>query len=241
MSWEIASAQSIGGRGNQEDAFAVLGQGNGKPRLLAVADGAGGHADGEKASRAAIDRLSKAFAEAPHDVSAARQWMTRSFAEADRDIAALGEGQMAPRTTLVLAWIGDKQALAGHIGDSRLYHFRDGKLAFRSRDHSVVQLLLDMGRLKESEVSDHPDRSRLTKALGGGDGAEPEMTELALARGDGLALCSDGVWEHVETGEIEIALRAPALDRAADELVRLAVERGGKGADNATLVLARLR
>lgn len=241
MNWEIASAQSLGGRGNQEDAFAVLGRGDGKPRLLAVADGAGGHADGEKASRAAIERLSKAFAETPTDASAARQWMTRSFAEVDRDIAALGEGQMAPRTTLALVWVGDKQALAGHIGDSRLYHFRDGKLAFRSRDHSVVQLLLDMGRLKESEVRDHPDRSRLTKALGGGDGAEPEMTDLTLARGDGLALCSDGVWEQVETGEIEIALRAPALDLAADELVRRAVERGGTGADNATLILARLR
>lgn len=241
MTWEIASAQSVGGRGNQEDALTIIDQGSGKPLMLAVADGAGGHADGEKASRAAVDRLTKTFAEAPHDITAAKEWMVRSFAGADRDIGALGEGQMAPRTTLVLAWIGDKQALAGHIGDSRLYHFKDGKLAFRSRDHSVVQLLLDMGRLQESEARDHPDRSRLTKALGGGDGGEPDMTELALARGDGLALCSDGVWEHVEAGEIEIALRAPALDRAADELVKLAVKRGGKGADNATLILARIR
>jgi len=241
MTWEIASAQSVGGRGNQEDAFAVLEQGNNKSLVLAVADGAGGHADGEKASQAAIERLKKAFAGTPHDVAAAKQWMVGSFAEADRDIAALGEGQMAPRTTLVLAWIGDKQALAGHIGDSRLYHFKDGKLAFRSRDHSVVQLLLDMGRLQESEARDHPDRSRLTKALGGGDGGEPDLTELALTCSDGLALCSDGVWEHIEAGEIEIALRAPALDRAADELVKLAVKRGGKGADNATLILARTR
>ena len=241
MSWEIASAQSVGGRGNQEDAFAILDQGRGKPRLLAVADGAGGHADGEKASRAAIDRMTKAFDMAPNDVAAAKQWMARSFAEADHDVAALGKGQMGPRTTIVLVWIGEKQALAGHIGDSRLYHFQDGKLAFRSRDHSVVQLLLDMGRLQESEARDHPDRSRLTKALGGGDGGEPDMTELALVRGDGLALCSDGVWEHVELAEIEIALRAPALDRATDELVNLAVKRGGKGADNATLILARIR
>jgi serine/threonine protein phosphatase PrpC len=105
----------------------------------------------------------------------------------------------------------------------------------------VVQLLLDMKRLKESELKNHPDRSRLTKALGGNDGVEAELADLAVAAGDGLALCSDGVWEHVEPQEIATALQAGSLEKAAQNLVKLAAGRGGSDADNATLILARMR
>jgi serine/threonine protein phosphatase PrpC len=170
MAWEIATAQSLGGRDNQEDALIVLGSGDKAPLVLVVADGAGGHADGEKASKAATDRLKSAFAKAPADVVAAKQWLAQTITQADKDVSALGGGPAAPRTTIVCAWIGNGQAIAGHVGDSRLYHFKDGKAQFRTRDHSVVQLLLDMKRLKESELRNHPDRSRLTKALGGNDG-----------------------------------------------------------------------
>lgn len=232
--WDIAAAQRLGGRETQEDGFIVLHSGD--VRLLAIADGAGGHADGEKASQAALQRLRSAFAGAPSDTAAARAWLAQAILDADRDVAVLG----APRTTIVAAWIGaGGAALACHVGDSRLYHFRNGAVGFRTRDHSVVQLLIDMGRLKEEEAGSHPDRSRLTRALGSGDLATPEIAELALRPGDGLALCSDGVWEHASADEIAIALRAPALDRAADELVERAVSRGGGTADNATLILAR--
>ncbi|MDF3074154.1 MAG: putative serine/threonine phosphatase [Alphaproteobacteria bacterium] len=239
MAWEIAAAQSLGGRDNQEDALIVLG--DKAPLVLVVADGAGGHADGEKASKAAIDRMKSAFAKAPAEIAAARQWLAQAIAQADKDVSALGGGPAAPRTTIVCAWITNGQAIAGHVGDSRLYHFKDGKVQFRTRDHSVVQLLLDMKRLKESELRNHPDRSRLTKALGGNDGVEPELADLAIAAGDGLALCSDGVWEHLEPQEIATALQGEVLETAAQELVKLAAGRGGSDADNATLILARMR
>lgn len=232
--WDIAAVQCLGGRDTQEDGFVVLHAGD--IRLLAVADGAGGHADGEKASQAALQRLRTAFAGAPTDVAAARAWLGQAILDADRDVAALG----APRTTIVAVWIGaGNSALVCHVGDSRLYHFRDGAVGFRTRDHSVVQLLIDMGRLAEEEAGGHPDRSRLTKALGGGDLSLPGIEELALQPCDGLALCSDGLWEHVRPQEMAVALRVPVLDRAAEELVARAVERGGKDADNATLILAR--
>jgi serine/threonine protein phosphatase PrpC len=241
MVWEIATAQSLGGRGNQEDGLVVLRSAQDKQLMFAVADGAGGHADGEKASSAAIERLKSSFAAAPSDASAAKHWLAKTLTEANRAVSLLGSGATAPRTTVVVAYIGLNSAIVGHVGDSRLYHFSGSKMAFRTRDHSVVQLLLDIGRLKENEMNTHPDRSRLTKALGGDDKLEPDLAELSLASGDGLAVCSDGVWEHVEAEEINAALQASALDVATRQLVELATARGGSNADNATLILARLR
>ena len=156
-------------------------------------------------------------------------------------MAALGQGPTAPRTTIVAAAIdAGGKAQVGHVGDSRLYHFRDGGIAFRTRDHSIVQLLLDMGRLEEGDIASHPDRSRLLKALGGGD-QSADLASLALEPGDGLALCSDGVWEHIEARQLWDALDSPELERAAEAVVAQAVERGGRSADNASLVLARWR
>ncbi|MGE0155081.1 MAG: PP2C family serine/threonine-protein phosphatase [Reyranellaceae bacterium] len=241
MAWDIATAQSPGGRENQEDAFLIVPEAGGGPLFLAVADGAGGHADGEKASQAAVASLKDAMAQAPRDAAAAKSWLAQAIAGAHRRIGALGQGVAAPRSTLVALWSQGGRAVAGHVGDSRLYHFSDGKLAFRSRDHSVVQLLVDMGRLKEEDIADHPDRSRLTRALGGGEAVDADISDFVLAPGDGLALCSDGVWEHIQPPELATALRTQDLDRAARELVQLAVKRGGADADNATLVLARRR
>ena len=236
--WRIGSAQSVGGRSRQEDRLSVQRRSDGL-LLLAVADGAGGHDDGEKASATAIDCLERAFANAT--AAGAGNWLAEALAAADRAVAGLGQGPTAPRTTIVAAVIdAGGKAQVGHVGDSRLYHLRDGGVAFRTRDHSIVQLLLDMGRLKEGEIASHPDRSRLLKALGGGDQAA-DVTTLALAPGDGLALCSDGVWEHVEARQFWVALDNPELDRAAEAVVAQAVERGGRTADNATLILARWR
>jgi serine/threonine protein phosphatase PrpC len=240
MVWEIATAQSLGGRGNQEDSVLAIGPKAGQPILLAVADGAGGHADGEKASQAAIRHLTSAFADPPRDEAAARKWLAQSIEQAHGKVSALGQGPTAPRTTIVAAWIGASAAMAGHVGDSRLYHFRAGKLVMRTRDHSVVQLLLDMGRLKEAEIRNHPDRSRLTKALGGNEVVEPDVEPFSIQPGDALALCSDGVWEHAEPSEFASALQARDLRAAARQLVDRAVSRGGPEADNATLILARL-
>ncbi len=235
--WRIATAQSMGGRRTQEDCQAVLRGRDGFPVLLAVCDGAGGHDDGEKAAMAAIACLEKSFAGIGN--ATAEDWLTRTINDADKVVAALGSGPTAPRTTAVAALFdAEGRGAVAHVGDSRLYLFRGGAVEFRTRDHSVVQLLQDMGRLDEKEAATHPDRSRLLKALGGGD-VVADVASLRLQPGDGLALCSDGVWEHATTEQIGVALGNRELDRAAEALVAAAVKRGGRGADNATLVLAR--
>jgi serine/threonine protein phosphatase PrpC len=240
MSWEIATAQSRGSRGNQEDALCVLDQRAGRPLVLALADGAGGHADGERASHAAIKRIEQDFASAPVDAAAAEAWLDKTIAQANQDVLALGSGAAGPRTTIVLAWICDRATRLANIGDSRWYHFRAGKLVQRSRDDSVVQLLVDMKKVSEQEALSHPDRSRLLKALGAADLEHGPVTAVALQKGDGLALCSDGVWEHSSAQALAAGLARPDLEQAATELVRLAVGKGADNADNASLILARL-
>lgn len=238
MAWEVATAQSLGGRSNQEDAFLVMET---SPMLLAVADGAGGHADGEKASQTAIQTLKTGFTPTACAGAAARPWLTQTIGQAHRRVSALGDGPTAPRTTIVAALLDGARAVVGHVGDSRLYHIRQDTVVFRTRDHSVVQLLVDMGRLAENEMLGHPDRSRLTKALGGRDEVDAEIDEVTIAAGDGFALCSDGVWEFIDPREFAAALRSKQLNKAAQDLVAQAVSRGGSDADNATLILARLR
>jgi len=241
MHWEIATAQSKGGRSNQEDALAVLDRRRDQPLVLALADGAGGHADGERASQAAIACIDRALDAAPTEPAAAEQWLAQTIAQANRDVMALGSGAAAPRTTLAVAWICRNAARFAHIGDSRIYHFRAGKLIWRSRDDSVVQLLVDMKKIGEQEALKHPDRNRLLKALGGAD--ELELNPAAagsVAGGDGLVLCSDGIWEHADAAALAAALATRNLEKAATELVRMAVGKGGNNADNASVILARL-
>lgn len=240
MHWEIATAQGKGGRSTQEDALAVLDQRQGKPLVLALADGAGGHADGELASRAAIARIEKEFSNAPTDVAAADAWLANTIMQANRDVLTLGKGSDAPRTTLVLAWINGADARLAHIGDSRVYHFRAGQPIHRSHDDSVVQLLVDMKKVSEQEALKHPDRNRLLKALGADDLELNPAKAIVLGQGDGLVLCSDGVWEHAAATDLATALGQPALEHSATELVRMAVGKGGANADNASVILARL-
>lgn len=240
MNWEIATAQSRGGRSTQEDALSVFDQRHGKPLVLALADGAGGHADGELASQAAIARVAKEFSAAPGDAASADAWLTETIVRANKDVTALGSGSAAPRTTLVLAWIAGTQALLSHIGDSRLYHFHAGQQAYRSRDDSVVQLLVDMKKVSEQEALKHPDRNRLLKALGADDLELNPAKAVTLAKGDGLVLCSDGIWEHAGAAELAASLAARDLEKSATELVRMAVGKGGANADNASVILARL-
>lgn len=240
MNWEIATAQSRGGRSNQEDALAVLDKRRDRPLLLVLADGAGGHADGEHAAQAALARAQAELNGAPTEPAAAESWLRSLVAAANQDVLALGSGPAAPRTTLVVAWICGDDARFVHVGDSRVYHFRRGKLLYRSHDDSVVQLLVDMKKIDENEALQHPDRNRLLKALGADDLEPVSPVRARLEKGDGLVLCSDGIWEHAGNADLLAALAKADLEAGATELVRMAVGKGGHNADNASVILARL-
>jgi len=142
-----------------------------------------------------------------------------------------------------LLYIHGKYAWWAHIGDSRLYHFRKRKLLQRTRDHSVVQLLVDLGRVKEKEMAEHPDQSRLLKGLGGKEPPKPDFGQASLCPGDSFVLCSDGFWEHVSpSAMLKRLLRTDvSLRMRVKRLVKDALEDGGIEGDNIAVAVAQLK
>jgi PPM family protein phosphatase len=219
---------------------------------LLVADGVGGAAAGETASRLAISTLIGHVLHTPdwimRDEEADVEQVMQRFAERFRHIhAALrDQGSADPAlagmgTTMTLACSLGASVVIGHVGDSRVYLFHGGRLHQLTRDHTYVQALMDLGQLSAEEAARHPLRHVLTRSLGGsGAGAEGDFQRAHLADGDQLLLCTDGLTNMVDDAAIGSVLgAAPSANDACKILVAKALEKGGK--DNVTVALARYR
>jgi protein phosphatase len=219
---------------------------------LFVADGMGGHHAGEVASRTAITTLVGLVLRTPDWILSsnpqdAEQLIERMAARFRHIDAALREeGRDNPRlmgmgTTMTLACSFGSRLVIGHVGDSRAYLLRGGELFQLTRDHTVVQGLLDAGVLTPEEAALHPARHLLTRSLGAcEDNCEADFHTAILADGDDLLLCSDGLTNMVDDASITRVLRTtPSADEACEALVTLALDSGGK--DNVTVALARYR
>ncbi len=240
MLWEAVKADHIGGRDEQQDRVIVLAARDGSERLLVLADGMGGHKGGALAAQAVIDAARHEWHKHLVTKLAPAELLKRICLRAhDRVNEAGAETGLDPHSTCVLFHSGTEDAHWAHVGDSRLYVFRDGTLRERSRDHSVVQMLVDMGKIEDSEMADHPDQNRLTQSLGGTQAPAPDFGKARIESGDGFLLCSDGLWESIEVDEMAEALAAPSLGRAAKELVGRAARIGGAEGDNISVALAR--
>src|SRR5579864_8190971 len=218
--------------GNEDSAYAG-------PHLLAIADGMGGHAAGEVASRVAIsaiagldrddlphDRMLDALADA---VAAANSTLHTMSVE-DPSVEGMGT------TLTALLWAGGTVAIC-HIGDSRAYLLRDGDFRQITRDHTLVQSLVDDGRLSPAQAATHPQRSLVMRALQSGTEAEPDLRTLEGRAGDRYMLCSDGLSDVVTEATLrETLTRFADRDQAVTELIELAI-RGG-GPDNITCIVA---
>jgi protein phosphatase len=208
------------------------------PRLLAVADGMGGHAAGEVASAVAIARISALDEDAPG--SDLLQALSSAATEANdtlRDMVA-GDGALEGMgTTLTALLFSGARIGVLHIGDSRCYLLRDGELNQITRDDTLVQSLIDEGRITEDEASTHPQRSLITRALDGRPGVDFDLSVREARVGDRYLLCTDGLTGPVGRREtLHEALTIPAAADAVQRLVELAL-RGG-GPDNVTVVVA---
>lgn len=235
--WERGAASHLGGRHEQQDRWGFF-QPHGQEGLLAiVADGMGGHLEGALGAQIAIDIARNFILNPPASLgtepSAALNQLCNQIHE------VINSRSETARSTLVMVWLAPAKAYWLNIGDSRLYHFRDGHRLMRTRDHSVVQLLTDLGEIQESEMGTHPAQNRLYRCLGGEELPRFDQGDLAIQAGDLLALCSDGVWEHITENEFWTATLEHGPAAAAHWLVDTAVQRGGADADNATLVLLR--
>ena len=210
-------------------------------QIIAVADGLGGHAGGEVASAIVINGLAKAET---------KEFTKESVHDLVIEITAKANGEIAKKikdspklkgmgTTLTsLISTEDKVALI-HIGDSRCYQFRDGKLTQLSKDHTLVQELIDQGRLSVEEASAHPQKSLITKALMGNVETEPFIQLINVEPNDLFLLCTDGLSSVLNESEISKILREDGLTEIAAQKLKDAVYKSG-APDNVTLVLAKL-
>ncbi|GAB3581705.1 hypothetical protein GCM10027445_54000 [Amycolatopsis endophytica] len=211
------------------------------PRLLAVADGMGGHVAGEVASSGAIGAV-EALDErlAAESGKADVETLAGAVTDAGRRLRALVEedsGLQGMGTTLtVLAWDGASFAVA-HVGDSRAYRLRAGELVQVTRDHTVVQELVDQGRISPELAGSHPQRSVLTRALQGAGEPEPDLFTLDAQAGDRYLICSDGLSDVASPAELtEVLATVTDPEAAVQRLVDLA--NAGGGPDNITCVVA---
>jgi PPM family protein phosphatase len=206
------------------------------PRLLAVADGMGGHAAGEVASNVVIsslayldeDRRADDLINELREATANANSHLRRLTAEDPNLEGMG-------TTLTgLLFAGSRIGVV-HVGDSRAYLLRGGELAQITHDDTFVQALIDEGRLTKEEAHSHPQRSLILRALNGTD-VEPDLSIREARIGDRYLLCSDGLSDVVSTETIFETLQLPDPQQSADRLVELAL-RGG-GPDNVTCVVA---
>jgi serine/threonine protein phosphatase PrpC len=216
-------------RRHNEDSFVV------QPPLFAVADGMGGAQAGEVASKLAAGALEEtqpgAVRGAEDIVELIQEANRRVHARSTEDPSTSGMG-----TTMTVALVQDGHVLIGHVGDSRAYRVRDGKLEQLTEDHSLVNELVKGGKLSREEAEVHPQRSVITRAVGTDPDVDVETYPVETREGDLFVLCSDGLTDMVAEADILAILERHRddLDRAARALVQ-AANRGG-GEDNITVV-----
>jgi serine/threonine protein phosphatase PrpC len=238
-----AAAHSHPGRQRRhnEDAFGVhldLG-------LFVVADGMGGHAGGEVASRLAVTAVAEHLQRATHrpatGSSRAGDLLAAAVRHANHTVLHAArtrteERDMGTTIACVLAR-GDRAAVA-HVGDSRVYRYRDGQLEMLTDDHSLLAECLRSGYLTKERASAFPYRHFVTRSLGGDENVEADVRLIQPLPGDVMLICSDGLTGVVDEEEIAAILaEEPCLDDAVRRLVDLANEAGGP--DNVTVVLVR--
>lgn len=228
-------------RESNEDHFLV----DAERGLFAVADGMGGHAAGEVASRLAIDAL-RGFFDAepgegadPGDESAVRR-LREAVVAANRNIcdAISGHEERRGMGTTVVALLADRdRAVIGHVGDSRVYLLRDGRLRRLTSDHSWVNEQVRMGFLTDDAAQRHPMRNIVTRALGSRQDVSVDLAEEPVRPGDVFLLCSDGLNTMLPDDAIEALLRHAAEEPpvACRSLIEEANRRGGE--DNVTVVV----
>jgi len=206
--------------------------------IYVVADGMGGHLAGEVASAMAIDAV-KRMAENNDIASIALLRETVSAAhEAISARARENQNCSGMGTTISAMWRGGHYMYIAHVGDSRIYRLRHGKLEQITQDHSLVEELVRARIITRAEARNHPRRNIITRALGTSGENAPDLLAADMEKGDLWLLCTDGLTGMVDDEQIELVLSGrDSLDHMADTLIKMALAAGGR--DNVTLILCR--
>lgn len=232
-----------GDRDEQQDNGIVLRSKDDQRILCVIADGMGGHSGGRKASACVISAAKDIWQQTAEGQYKPPEKMLHNIVQqAYKRMKACEEQEnISPRSTCVLLFIDGQQAHYCHVGDSRLYHFHQQKLFARTKDHSVVQMLVDMGEVSEAEMGTHVDQGRLLKWIGGKESPQATFATVELAAGDQFLLCSDGLWEYVTVAQMERALQAQKeVKRVANHFIQVARKVGRGQGDNISLILCTI-
>jgi serine/threonine protein phosphatase PrpC len=240
---EVADLSLIGDREENQDRVAVVGA---DPAVLLIAvDGMGGHADGAKAAQVAADTVREAFARQALPLLDPQGFLHLAIGRAHANVVALGARlplEQRPRATCAVCLVQDGGAYWAHVGDSRIYQLRAGRIHARSRDHSHVELLLQEGVITEDEVATHPMRNFVECCLGG-DAGLPGMSITAQRRldpGDTLLVCTDGLWSGLDDAEIgALSSDREVLASGLRRLGETAVRASGPYSDNSSAAALR--
>lgn len=242
---EYATISEKGDRDKNEDSIKVCTNKRLSTYGFVLADGLGGHGHGDAASAFAVDCIEAAIKSTD---DCRKPFINDCFEQTQRLLMEEKNrtGLFSIKTTMVLLLITDGFAQWGHIGDSRLYHFREGKVVSRTLDHSMTQVLVASGKIKERDIRHHPDRGILLHALGS-EWEEPEY-EISnkivhIRKGDSFLLCSDGFWDWINERTMLKILRKnmsayDALKRMAEEVCSNGL---GKDMDNYSAILVNIK
>lgn len=214
--------------------------------LLSACDGMGGHAEGERAAEVAQRTLVDRFWHAPQPLLDPFGFLHLGLGAAHEALVALGAQlpvELRPRSTAAVCLIQQGSAFWAHVGDSRVYHVRGGRVLERTRDHSHVELLVREGLISAGQMQSHPLRNFVESCLGG-DSILPEMTlspRRPLLRGDVLLVCTDGFWAGLEDERIGEAFGAAAspLRETLRSLASQALKNAGDASDNTSAAAVR--
>jgi serine/threonine protein phosphatase PrpC len=235
-----------GNRSENQDRVDVVA--HAEAVLMTVVDGMGGHAHGARAAEVTVSTLREYFGEVSVPVLDPQGFLTLALARAHDRVVKLGDGvalDHKPRATCAVCLVQDGAAFWAHVGDSRIYQLRGGKVVTRTRDHSHVELLLREGLIAENEMRGHPMRNFVECCLGG-DSPLPDMSvtsRFKLAEGDVLLACTDGFWSGLEDADIAQLSSGDAepFERAVRVLAERAVARNSPYSDNTSVTALRWR
>jgi serine/threonine protein phosphatase PrpC len=234
----------LGARETNQDRVSVVV--SDQAALLIACDGMGGHAEGERAAVLAQALLTERFNQTTQPLFDPLGFLHLVLGAAHQKVVATGVGmplETRPRATCAVCLVQQRSAYWAHVGDSRIYHLRQGRVLTRTRDHSHVEVLVREGVISPDQLQTHPMRNFVESCLGG-EALVPEMSlsrRQPLQAGDILLVCTDGLWANLEDASIAAAFAAPdtILFEALKRLSERAVAHGGAGSDNTSSAVLR--
>ena len=239
MQIEYTKVSALGDRQDNQDRAAIVVSEN--AALILVFDGMGGHSDGARAAEVGLKSVQERFMATTQPILDPQGFLYMALSAAHDAVVQAGSDvavDFRPRATCAICLVQEGGAYWAHIGDSRIYQVRDGKVLLRSRDHSHVEVLIQEGAISEEEAQDHPMRNFVECCIGG-DAPVPDMSitsRIKLQHGDVLLACSDGLWSGMSDEDMA-QIGAPGENNLIENLKALsikALETNAPYSDNTT-------